>query len=251
MTFRVIARLDVKPPCVVKPVHYEGLRKIGNPRDLARKYFDQGADEILYMDIVASLYRREILIDPVRETAKALRVPFVAGGGVRSVDDLANLIRNGVDKVVLNTHALQADPSLIDQAAAVFGSQAVVISIEAKRWPGWWECYSDCGRIRSGKDVLEWVKEAEARGAGEVLLSSVDRDGRRRGLDIDLVREVVAVTKIPVIAASGAGSLGDIRDVVEQGRPDAVAVGSMLHYGIATIDGIKRYLRDQGVDVAL
>jgi cyclase len=251
MPVRIIARLDVKPPCVVKPVHFDGLRKIGTPQDLARRYFAQGADEILYMDIVASLYEREILIDPIRDTARAVMVPFAAGGGVRSVDDFAALIHNGVDKVVVNTHALQKDPAIIDRAAGVFGSQAVVVSIEAKRWKGWWECYSDCGRIRSGRDVLEWVSEAAKRGAGEILVSSVDQDGRRRGFDIDLVREVVGVTKIPVIAASGAGKLEDIRDVILHAHPDAVAVASMLHYDTATIGRIKEYLREQGIDVAI
>jgi cyclase len=250
MPVRIIARLDVKPPNVVKPVHFEGLRKIGTPKDLAFTYYQQGADEILYLDIVASLYQREILLEQIRETAGSIFIPFGAGGGVRSIQDFARLIHNGVDKVIVNTFPLQTDPGLIDLAARTFGSQAVVVHVEAKRWNGWWECYSDCGRIRSGRDVLGWVEEVEQRGAGEVLISSVDRDGRRRGFDVELIREVTSRTTIPVIAASGAGSLEDIREVIREARPDAVAIASLLHYGSTTVGEIKDYLDGHGIPVA-
>jgi imidazole glycerol-phosphate synthase subunit HisF len=250
MPVRIIARLDVKPPNVVKPVHFEGLRKIGTPQDLALAYHRQGADEILYLDIVASLYEREILMEQIRETARSIFIPFGAGGGVRTVQDFAQLIHNGVDKVIVNTFALQKDPTLIDRAARAFGSQAVVVHVEAKRWNGWWECYSDCGRIRSGRDVLSWVEEVEQRGAGEVMVSSVDRDGRRRGFDVELIQEVTSRTTIPVIAASGAGSLEHIREVIQEARPDAVAIASLLHYGTATIGEIKEFLDGHGIPVA-
>jgi cyclase len=251
MTFRVIARLDVKPPWVVKPVHFECLRKVGTPSDLALKYYNQGADEIIYIDIVSSLYQRPILIDQVCETSKQLLIPFAAGGGVKTVADFENLLHHGVDKVVINTHALQEDPGIITKAAQIFGSQAVVVHIAAKRWKDWWECYSDCGRIRSGKDAFWWAEEVERLGAGEILISSVDNDGRRRGFDIDLITGVVNRVNIPVIAASGAGTLEQIKDMVLQARPDAVAIGSMLHYGMTDIQRVKRYLQENGIDVTI
>jgi cyclase len=251
MSLRIIARLDVKPPFVVKPVHFEGLRKIGTPSDLAQKYYHQGADEILYTDIVASLYQRPILFNQIRESSKEILVPFAAGGGVRTIDDFETLLHNGVDKVVINTFALQQDSQIIRNAAEVFGAQAVVVHIVAKKWQDWWECYSDCGRIRSGKDAIRWAEEVEDLGAGEILLSSVDCDGRKHGFDIELISRTVEHVKIPVIAASGAGSLEHIRDMVLQAQPDAVAVGSMLHYNTVTIDAIKQDLHDNGIPVVL
>ncbi|MEY8212912.1 MAG: HisA/HisF-related TIM barrel protein, partial [Colwellia sp.] len=162
---RIIAKLDVKPPLVVKPVHFEGLRKVGKPNELAEKYYHQGADEILYIDIVASLYQREILFAHIEDSAENVFVPMGVGGGVKTINDFSKLFHSGADKVVVNTEVLQNNPELISEAAQTFGSQSVVVSIEAKKWGDWWECYSDCGRIRSGKNVLEWVKEAEALGA--------------------------------------------------------------------------------------
>ncbi|WP_374322079.1 imidazole glycerol phosphate synthase subunit HisF [Aquipseudomonas alcaligenes] len=248
---RVIAKLDVKPPQVVKPVHFEGLRKIGLPEELARAYYEQGADEVFYVDIVASLYRREILLDQIAATARNLLVPFAVGGGVRTVEDFTRLFHNGADKVVINTGAL-CDPAIIDAAARVFGGQSVVLNVEAKRLPqGGWTCYSDCGRIPSGRDLLEWVKEAQERGVGEILLQSVDTDGRRRGFDVELISAVVDAVRIPVVAASGAGSLDHILDVAKQARPSGIAVASVLHYGQADIGQIKRHLKQNGVEVAL
>jgi cyclase len=251
LPLRIIARLDVKPPYVVKPVHFEGLRKVGNPKELALKYFNQGADEILYIDIVASLYQREILKEYIYESSKELLIPFAAGGGVRRISDFSMLLHSGVDKVLINTFALQSDPGIIREAADIFGSQAVIVHVEAKKWNDSWECYSDCGRIGSGKDVFDWVKEVEALGAGEILLSSVDRDGSRRGFDIDLIKHVVSILKIPVIAASGAGSMEDIREMVTQCNPEAVALGSLLHYNSTTIGEIKEYLRNNNIEVSI
>lgn len=251
MPLRIIARLDVKPPYVVKPVHFECLRKIGKPSDMALKYYNQGADEILYIDIVSSLYRRQILLDQICETSNELYIPFAAGGGVKTLKDFENLLHHGVDKVVINTFALQQDAQIIRNAAEIFGSQAVVVHIVAKKWQDWWECYSDCGRIRSGKDALDWAQEVERLGAGEILVSSVDHDGRNRGFDIELISRIVENTKIPVIAGSGAGSLEHIREMIVQANPDAVAVGSLLHYNTETIGTIKQYLHENGITVAL
>lgn len=248
---RVIAKLDVKPPYVVKPVHFEGLRKVGSPEDLASVYYLQGADEIFYIDIVASLYRREVLYDGIEQTARKILVPFGVGGGVRNVEDFSRLFHHGADKVAVNTGALES-PGMIDAAAKIFGGQSVVVNIEAKSvGDNKWACYSDCGRISSGRDVVEWAKEAESRGAGEILLQSVDRDGRQRGFDISLVKAVVSAVNIPVVAASGAGTLDNILEVARAAAPSGIALASILHYGKATIADVKRFLIDNGVEVKL
>ncbi len=245
MTVRIIAKLDVKPPYVVKPVHFEGLRKMGNPSELAKKYYDQGADELFYIDIVSSLYQREILFNEIEQVANKLFIPFAAGGGVKSIDDFSKMFHKGADKVVINTHAVQEDPGIIDKAAKIFGSQAVVINIEAKRWKDNWECYTDCGRIQSQKDVLDWANEVEQRGAGEILLQSVDTDGRCKGFDTELASKVVSLVNIPVVVSSGAGSLEDIKILIKAASPSGVAIASLLHYDRATIQDIKQYLNNE------
>lgn len=250
MKTRIIAKLDVKPPYVVKPVHFEGLRKMGSPAALAKKYYEQGADELFYIDIVASLYQREILFDEIEMAANELYIPFAVGGGVKSIDDFSKLFHIGADKVVINTFAVQEDPEIINRAAEIFGNQAVVVNIEAKKWKDHWECYTDCGRIQSGKDVLEWVKEIEQRGAGEILLQSVDRDGRRRGFDIELAKRVVDSVNIPVVVSSGAGSLEDIKLLIKEARPSGVAIASLLHYDQASVSDIKNFLIDSGIEVS-
>ncbi|MBT3379584.1 MAG: imidazole glycerol phosphate synthase subunit HisF [Lentisphaerae bacterium] len=241
---RIIAKLDIKSQYVVKPIHFEGLRKIGSPAQLSRGYYEQGADEVFYIDIVASLYERGYDLAQIQTCAKELLVPFAVGGGVRSVDDFSRLFHAGADKVVINTHALQECPDVITRAARVFGSQAVVVNVEAKRWDGWWECYSDCGRIRSGRNVLEWVKEAVERGAGEVLLQSVDHDGRRRGFDVELIGNVIGSVSVPVVAASGAGTLAHIKELLACCTPSGVAIASLLHYGVSTVGEIKSELQE-------
>ena len=250
MNTRIIAKLDVKPPHVVKPVHFEGLRKMGSPSNLAKKYYDQGADELFYIDIVASLYQREILSQLISETANELFIPFAVGGGAKSVDDFSKMFHMGADKVVINTFAVQQDASIINKAAEVFGNQAIVINIEAKKWKHNWECFTDCGRIQSGKDVLEWVNEAQDRGAGEILLQSVDTDGRRQGFDIELATKVVDLLDIPVVVSSGAGSLEDIKELIEIANPSGIALASVLHYDQLTIYDIKNYLRNNGIMVS-
>jgi cyclase len=250
MSVRIIAKLDVKPPYVVKPVHFEGLRKIGTPEVLSEKYYNQGADEIFYIDIVSSLYRREILFDEIEKAANQLYVPFAVGGGVKTVDDFSRLFHCGADKVVINTYAVQEDPDIINKAAKVFGSQAVVVNIEAKKWNDNWECFTDCGRIQSGVDVLDWVKDIEQRGAGEVLLQSVDTDGRQRGFDIDLATQVVNSVNIPVVVSSGAGSLEDIKNLIQVANPSGIAIASLLHYDKVTVFEIKKYLKENEIEAS-
>jgi len=247
---RIIAKLDVKPPYVVKPVHFEGVRKVGLPAELAQKYYEQGADEIIYVDIVASLFQREILYSEIEKTASKIFIPLGIGGGVRSVDDFSKLFHSGADKVILNTYAVQNDSDLIREASEVFGSQSVVVNVEAKNWGNSWECFTDCGRVRSGKNVLEWVEEVESLGAGEIMIQSVDHDGRQRGFDVELISRVVDKVDIPVIAASGAGSLAHILEVSKLAQPDAIAISSLLHYDVKKIGEIKKFLRDNGIEVS-
>ena len=250
MTVRIIVKLDIKPPYVVKPVHFEGLRKMGDPSELAKKYYDQGADELVYIDIVSSLYQRNIIFDEIEKTANELFIPFSVGGAVRSIDDFSKLFHIGADKVAINTYAVQENPDIIDNAAKIFGNQAVVVNIEAKKWGDYWECYTDCGRMQSGKNVLEWAKEVEDRGAGEILLQSVDSDGRNRGFDLELCKQVVDLVNIPVVVSSGAGSLEDIKKVIEYAKPSGVAIASLLHYDKNTIKDIKDYLRKNNIEVS-
>ncbi|MDH1977197.1 imidazole glycerol phosphate synthase subunit HisF [Aliarcobacter butzleri] len=250
MRTRIIAKLDVKPPYVVKPVHFEGLRKIGTPQELAKKYYEQGADEVMYIDIVSSLYQRGIIFEEIEKTANELFIPFGVGGAVRGIEDFSKLFHYGADKVLINTYAVQENPNIINQAAEIFGSQAVVVNIEAKEWDNWYECYTDCGRVQSNKDVLDWVKEVEQRGAGEILLQSVDKDGRKRGFDLELAKKVVESVNIPVVIASGAGKLEDIKELIEYAKPSGVAIASMLHYDLTNIKEIKKYLSDNGIEVS-
>ncbi|MAD40823.1 MAG: imidazole glycerol phosphate synthase subunit HisF [Arcobacter sp.] len=250
MNTRIIVKLDVKPPFVVKPVHFEGLRKVGTPSEMAKKYYNQGADEIMYIDIVSSLYERDIIFEEIEKTANELYIPFGVGGAVKSIDDFSKLFHIGADKVAINTFAVQKDPTIINKAAEIFGNQAVVVNIEAKNWNSHWECYTDCGRIQSGKDVIEWAKEVEKRGAGEILLQSVDKDGRNNGFDLELAKQVVQSVNIPVVIASGAGKLEDIKKLIEYAKPSGIAIASLLHYDKVTINDIKEYLRKNNIEVS-
>jgi imidazole glycerol-phosphate synthase subunit HisF len=239
---RIIAKLDVKPPHVVKPVHFEGLKKIGSPVELAQTYYMQEADELAYIDIVASLYQREILFDEIERVANQLYIPFSVGGGVKTIEDFSRLIHMGADKVILNTFALQENSKLIDNAARIFGSQAIVINIEAKKYHDKWLCYSDGGKIQSTQEPHKWAKEIEMRGAGEIILQSVDTDGMQKGFDIDLAKTVVSSVNIPVVIGSGAGTLDDIKTMIEIVKPSGVALASLLHYKKFSIKDIKNYL---------
>jgi imidazole glycerol-phosphate synthase subunit HisF len=250
MKTRIIAKLDVKPPYVIKPVHFEGLRKIGLSVDLAKKYFEQGADEVMYIDIVASLYQRKILFNEIEKTANELFIPLGVGGGVKTIEDFSKLFNNGADKVAINTYAVQKDPEIINQAAQIFGNQAVIVNIEAKKWENHYECFTDCGRVQSGKNVIEWAKEVEMRGAGEIFLQCVDKDGRQKGFDIQLAKKVVETVKIPVVIASGAGNLENIKELIKYAKPSGVAIASILHYNKFSIKDIKDYLRKNNIEVS-
>ena len=250
MQTRIIAKLDVKPPYVIKPVHFAGLRKIGLSVDLAKKYYQQGADAVIYIDTVASLYQREILFNEVEKTASELFISFGVGGGVKTLEDFSKLFNYGADKVAINTYAVQENPEIINQAAQIFGNQAIIVNIEAKKWEKYYECYTDCGRIQSGKNVIDWVKEVESSGAGEIFLQCVDRDGRQNGFDIKLAKKVVESVKIPVVVASGAGNLENIKELINYSKPSGIAVASILHYDKFSIKEIKDYLRKNKIEVS-
>ncbi len=246
---RLAARLDIKGPNLIKGVHLEGLRVIGDPQEYARKYYEQGADELIYIDTVASLYGRNNLAEIVAHAARYVFVPMTVGGGIRSVDDAARLLRAGADKVAVNTAATRR-PKLITELAQRFGSQCVVLSVEAKRRRGGgWEAYTDNGREHTGLDVVEWVQEAEALGAGEILLTSVDQEGTAKGFDVALVRAVTEVVSVPVIASGGMGNVEDLIAVVREGRADAVAMAHVLHYDKLTIGKIRQEALRAGLDV--
>jgi cyclase len=244
---RLIARLDIKGPNLIKGIHLEGLRVIGAPNEHALRYYQQGADELLYMDCVASLYGRNNLREIVMAAAQDVFVPMTVGGGIRSVDDATDLLRSGADKVAINTAAV-ANPRLISDVAQRFGSQCVVLSIEAKRiGPDHWEAYTDNGRERTGLDVIDWVKRGVALGAGEILLTSVDQEGTRQGFDVALVQAVTAEVSVPVIASGGMGKPQDLMDVVLKGHADAVAMAEILHYRRTTIGDIRKAAHDAGL----
>lgn len=246
---RLIPRLDIKAPNLIKGVRLEGLRKIGDPNQFARRYYDDGADEILYMDIVASLYERNSLTDIVERATRDVFVPMTVGGGVRSLADARQLLRSGADKVAINTAAV-ARPELITEIARTFGSQCMVLSIEAKRAGlGRWEAYTDNGREHTGRDVVDWAKQAAALGAGEILLTSVDQEGTRQGFDIALIKAVSGAVDIPVIASGGMGSIAHLLEVVRDGGADAVAMADVLHYDRLSIADIRQACREAGLDV--
>ena len=246
---RLIPRLDIKGPNVIKGIHMEGLRVMGDPQELARRYYDQGADELLYVDVVASLYGRNSLHDIIQRAARDVFVPLTVTGGIRSVEDVRTILRAGADKIGVNTEATKR-PELIREISRKFGSQCMVLSIEAKRIaPGRWEVYTDNGREKTGLDVVEWAQRGVELGAGEILLTSVDREGTREGFDIELVSAVSNAVSVPVIASGGMGHLHDVETVVREGSADAVAMADMLHYGRTTIPEIRSAARAAGLDV--
>lgn len=251
---RLIPCLDVKDGRVVKGVQFVNLRDAGDPVEAAQAYDAQGADELVFLDITASHEGRAIMLDVVRRTAEGIYMPLTVGGGVRSLDDIRTLLRAGADKVSLNTAALER-PELVSDAARAFGSQCIVVAIDAKRergaGPPRWQVYTHGGRRPAGRDAVEWAREVVRLGAGEILLTSMDRDGTGDGYDLELTRAVAEAVSVPVIASGGAGSLDHLRQSVVEGKADAALVASLFHFGRHSIREAKEYLRDRGVAVRL
>ena len=240
LTKRIIACLDVDAGRVVKGVRFENLRDAGDPAELAKAHSDSGADEIVLLDISAAHQRRATLLDTVQRTAKQLFIPFTVGGGIRTLDEAAAVFSAGADKISINSAAL-AGPALITCIAERFGSQAVVVAIDAKRRQGW-EAFVHGGRTPTGRDAVEWAREAESRGAGEILLTSMDRDGTASGFDCDLTRAVADAVRIPVIASGGAGGAEHFVEVFRDGHADAALAASIFHYGFSKVTDLKEKL---------
>lgn len=275
-TIRVIPRLDIKGPNLVKGIHLEGLRVLGKPEDFAKYYYETGADELLYMDVVASLYNRNSLHNIISKTAREIFIPLTVGGGLRTIDDIKEVLRAGADKVSLNTAAVK-NPQLVKDAANIFGSSTIAVSIETiKQTNGSYFAFIDNGREETGLEVLQWAQKIESLGAGEIVLTSVDAEGTGLGYDLELIDLVSKAVSIPVIACGGAGSLKNIHQAISGAGADAVALASTLHYGFIkknykifdesegnieflksgkafskispfTISEIKKYLTDNGI----
>jgi cyclase len=250
---RIIACLDVRDGQVVKGINFEGLRSAGDPAELARRYNADGIDELVILDITATLEARRALGDTIARVARELFIPLAVGGGIRTEADAAAAVEAGADKVSLNTAAL-AEPALITRVAERYGSQAVVVAIDAKREPAGsdrFAVYARSGQSAAGRDAIEWAREAESRGAGEILLTSIDRDGTKAGFDCALTAAVSSAVSIPVIASGGAGGLDHFVDVFTTGRADAALAASIFHYAETSVRALKEHLRTRGVPVRL
>ena len=242
---RTIARLDVKGNNLIKSISLEGLRKVGVPSVFAKNYYEQGIDEIIYIDLVASLYGRSKMVEIVAETAKDVFIPLTAGGGIRNLNDVRDILSSGADKVAINTAAVN-NPKLISEISNKYGNQAMVISIEAKKKVNnKWEVYTECGRVPTGIDVIEWAKTAERLGAGEILLTSIDYEGTRKGFDFNLVDSVSNEVSIPVIASGGYGNIKHIDPILKAGS-DAIAIAGCFHYSVITVEKIKKQISRSG-----
>ncbi len=251
-TIRIIPCLDVNNGRVVKGVNFVNLIDAGDPVEIATAYDKAGADEVVFLDITASSDGRKTVVDMVRSVAKQLFIPFTVGGGIRTIDDFKEILREGADKVAVNSAAIKR-PELIREASEKFGSQCVVVAIDAKRQPekNKWNIYLNGGRVDTGIDAIEWAKKAESLGAGEILLTSMDCDGTKNGYDIELTKAVSEATSIPVIASGGAGKLEHFKDVLEEGMADAVLAASLFHFKELEIREVKEYLSKTGIPVRL
>ena len=247
---RIIPCLDVKDGRVVKGTQFVDLKDAGDPVENAKRYDRQGADEIAFLDITASYEKRDILIDIVRRTAGEIFIPLTVGGGIRRLNDIRKLLKAGADKVSINTAAVRA-PRFVERASKRFGSQCIVIAIDAKRKDKGWEVYTHGGRVPTGIDALLWAKQMEEMGAGEILLTSMDRDGTKDGYDIDLTRTISESVGIPVIASGGVGTLEHLYEGLVHGKASAVLAASIFHYREFTISQVKSYLKERGVTVRL
>lgn len=244
---RIIPCLDVRDGKVVKGINFVGIKEVGDPVELAKQYSDSGADEIVFLDITASHEGRATMLDVVRRTAEVVFVPLTVGGGIRTIDDVRDTLRAGSDKVGINSAAVR-NPDLINEAAKLFGRQCIVAAVDAKRVDdGSWHVVINGGRIDTGKDLLEWVQELEERGAGEILLTSMDADGTKAGYDLEMTKAVCDLVNIPVIASGGAGSVDDFADVFAATGCDAALAASLFHYGELTIDEVKDAMRSRGI----
>ena len=245
---RIIPCLDVKNGRVVKGMSFVNLVDAGDPVECAKQYDREGADELVFLDITASSDARGIVVDMVRRVADTIFIPFTVGGGIRSVDDFNEILRAGADKVSVNSAAIKR-PELINEASQKFGSQCVVVAIDAKRKGDSWEVYINGGRVPMGIDAVEWAVECEKRGAGEILLTSMDEDGQKQGYDLALTRAVSERVNIPVIASGGAGALEHFYDAFTEGKADAVLAASLFHFGEIPIPKLKQYLDEKGISV--
>lgn len=255
LTKRIIPCLDVKDGRVVKGIHFKNLRYAGNPVKLAKMYDEQGADELVYLDISASPEGRKTMLSVVEKTAEQVFIPLTVGGGISSIEDMRNALKAGADKVAINTAAVK-NPDIIREGAKKFGSQCIVSAIDAKRvyeerdkGRCWFEVYIYGGRTPTGVDAIAWAKKVEELGAGEILLTSMDYDGTKMGFDIPLTKKVAEETNLPVIASGGAGKLEHIYEAFVSGRADAALAASIFHYGEYTVEDIKRYLKKKGINV--
>lgn len=250
LTRRVIVCLDISGGRVVKGVQFDGLRDVGDPVELAERYEREGADEIVFLDIGATHEARGTILDVARRTAERLFVPLTIGGGIRTVDDMAAALRAGADKVGVNSAAVQR-PAILTEGAQRFGAQCIVASIDARREGDAWRVYTSGARVRTALDAVEWARECVSRGAGEILLTSIDRDGARTGYDLELTRAVSQAVTVPVIASGGAGSAEHLCDVISGAGADAVLVAGILHDGAATVAGLKRAMREAHIPVRM
>lgn len=250
-SIRVIPRLDIKGSNVIKGVHLEALRIVGDPHQLATKYYKEGADELIYIDVVASLYGRNNLLEIVEHAARDIFIPLTVGGGIRTLQDIRQALRSGADKVAINTHATK-HPDFITEAANTFGSSCIVGSIEAKCvGENKWEAYTDNGRVVTGLDVVIWAKKLEELGAGELLITSIDQEGTAKGYDIELIKRIAPEVSIPVIACGGAGNPEHIAKVIQEGHADAVSAAHIFHYNKFSIKEVKEYLRKNEIETRL
>ena len=249
LTKRIIPCLDVTGGRVVKGISFVQLRDAGDPVELAKFYDGEGADELVFLDITASSDAREILADIVERVSEQVFIPLTVGGGLRNIEDIRRILEAGADKVSLNTAAVN-NPALISQGAEKFGSQCIVVAVDAKRTsPGTWEVFTHGGRTPTGKDAVKWVAQAEALGAGEILLTSMDCDGQQTGYDLPLTRAVAEAVNIPIIASGGAGYLNHFYDALAEGKADAVLAASLFHYGTYSVRQTKVYLEERGLPV--
>ncbi len=248
---RIIPCLDVKAGRVVKGINFVGLRDAGDPVEIARRYDEQGADELTFLDITASSDDRDIILHVVEQVAEQVFIPLTVGGGIRTVEDVRRLLNAGADKVSINTAAVH-NPQLVADATGKVGSQCIVVAIDAKQVAdGRWEVFTHGGRNPTGLDAIEWARRMQSLGAGEILLTSMDRDGTRNGFDLALTRAVAEAVEIPVIASGGVGNLAHLADGVQQGRADAVLAASIFHFGEHTVREAKEFMRARGIEVRL